>query len=209
MKTIALRDVADPMSLVGEVSRVLKGGGLVCVPCAGRYRIVADLENEAAVMRLMQAKARVKTAPALVFVDGVDQLARVADHVPERVRQLADAYWPGPLTIRVSPNDNLPRKVLKQLGGNKVRLGVRVPLDDLMLAVTSEVGSPLLVSSANRQKKAGESSPAQVRKTFANRVDLFIDAGDLQPGPKSTVVDVSGERLMVEREGAISLAAAE
>lgn len=203
MRTIKLADVADPGALAEDVAEVLRAGELVCLPCAGRYRLVATLEDAAAVTRLIQAKSRIKKAPALVFVDGEAALDRVAEHVPAAARRIANALWPQPVTIRVAPSQQLPARVLKELGGKKARLGVRTPDEELMKAVVRAAGTPLLVSSANREKKAGESSPAQVKKTFGGRIALFLDGGDLQPGPISTVVEVDGDEIIIERAGAI------
>lgn len=203
MKSISWTDPSTAESVV----RVLGDGGLVCLPCTGRYRIVADLLDQDAVFRLMQAKGRVTKAPALVFVKDVEQVARLTDALPEPARTLAGEHWPGPLTIRVPPGGELTSKVVKQLGGKKARLGVRVPNDPWMQAVLDALDVPLLVSSANRPKKAGDSSPAQVRKTFARRVDLFVDAGELQPGPSSTVVEVDDAGVTVARPGVIALGA--
>lgn len=204
MKTIALTPGFDEASLADEAAEVVRNGGLVCVPCAGRYRIIADLENADAVIDLMQAKGRVKKAPALIFVDSADAVGRVTESLSGTAASLAGRHWPGPLTIRVTPSDALPPKVTKQLGGKKSRIGVRVPEDGLMRRIAERSGVPLLVSSANRQKKAGESSPAQVRKTFGRRLELFLDGGDLAPGPKSTVVDIVDGKVVIEREGAIA-----
>lgn len=204
MRTVDLREGRDPASLGAEVGEVLERGGLVCLPCSGRYRIVADLENADAVLALLQAKGRVKTAPALVFVESEDAVARVADEVDPAALQLAARFWPGPLTLRVHAGGELPAKVVKQLGGKKSRLGVRVPEDALVRRVLRAIDRPLLVSSANRQQKSGESSAAQIRKNFGSRVDLFLDGGDLSPGPSSTVIDYVDGRAIVEREGAVS-----
>ncbi len=206
MKTIKLSAEADPAGVADEVARVIRSGGLVCLPCGGRYRLIADLEDSDAVIHLMQAKSRVKTAPALVFIEGVTHVDRVADGFHALAQKLADAFWPGLLTIRVVPSPELPRSVIKHLGGRKSRIGIRTPSDPLMRAIVSANEGPLLVSSANRQKKAGESSPAQVRKTFRGRVALFVDGGDLTPGPKSTVVAIVDDAVVVEREGAIDAA---
>ena len=204
MKTIKWNASSDPEDVAADVARVLDKGGLVCLPMRGSYRIVADLTDTDAVMHLMQSKGRVKRAPALVFVASEKQLPSVAQDIDDVALRIARKHWPGPLTLRVQPTDTLPKKVFKQLGGRKSKLGVRVPDDILALAVLARVGRPLLVSSANRQKRSGESSPAQVRKTFLGRVDLFVDGGDLQPEAVSTVVDVQDGQIVVERPGAIS-----
>ena len=204
MRTIHWTDNVDTDRVCKEVAAVLKSGGLVCLPCAGRYRIVADFSNPDAVISLMQSKGRVRQAPALVFIHHESLLDQVTSNVDARALEIARAHWPGPLTVRVKPHEDLPGKVRKQLGGKKSKIGVRIPADPLLRSLAECVGRPLLVSSANREKKSGESSPAQVRKTFAARVDVFVDHGDLSPEPTSTVIDIKNGEIVVERAGAIS-----
>ena len=196
-------DDTDRNALISRLAETLKEGGLVCLPCNGSYRIVADLRNPDAVQELMQSKSRTKTAPALIFVDTTERLAELTDDLHPMARRLADALWPGPLTIRVKLHDQWPKKIIKHLGGKKAQVGVRVPEDDLVRAVVRKVGGPLLVSSANRQKKSGDSSPAQVRKTFAARVDIFVDSGDIHKDTVSTVIDIVKGELSVVRTGNI------
>lgn len=204
MKTIYWNDASDPWEVSQEIASVLQEGGLACMPCAGRYRIFAVLSNTEAVLQLMRSKGRVRKAPALVFIDGEEQLPTVAEEVDPVALELGRALWPQPLTIRVVPSSQLPKKVLKQLGGAKSRIGVRIPSDPLVRAVVASAGAPLLVSSANRERKSGASSPAQVRKNFGNQVDVFVDMGDLSPEPSSTVVDIKDGKVLVERAGVVT-----
>lgn len=204
MKIIQWKNDTERDPVCSNVARVLAAGGLVCLPCNGRYRVVADLSSPEAVMRLLQSKGRVRRAPALVLIDSESSLKRVAAEVDPLALRIARKVWPMPLTIRVKPSADLPSKVLKQLGGAKSKIGVRIPSDPLMRAVVDRVGRPLLVSSANRDRKSGAQSPAQVRKTFNATIDLFVDRGDLQPGLTSTVIDVRDGELVVEREGTLS-----
>ncbi len=206
MKTLPWSQVVDPQALCAEARPVIEEGGLVCLPCAGRYRILADFTNVDAVFRLMQSKGRVRQAPALVFIADETALPQVASEIDPIALRLAHELWPNPLTIRVKPNPELPNKILKQLGGSRSKIGVRVPGDTHAHALVRCLGRPLLVSSANREHKPGDSSPAQVRKTFGGRVDLFIDRGDLKPEGSSTVIDVKDGALVIERPGAYSLA---
>lgn len=203
MKTIQWKNDTERDAVCDRVARVLKAGGIVCLPCNGRYRVLADLGSPEAVMRLMQSKGRVRKAPALVLIGSESALAQIATEVDPLALSAARKVWPLPLTIRVKPSDELPGKVRKQLGGAKSKIGVRIPSDPLMREVVDRVGKPLLVSSANRDRKSGAQSPAQVRKTFGATVDLFVDRGDLQPGITSTVIDVRDGELIVEREGTV------
>jgi L-threonylcarbamoyladenylate synthase len=203
MKTIPIDELDDSHHLEA-IAKVLSAGGLVCLPCNSSYRIVADLTSEGAVTRLLQSKRRTRKAPSLVFVDDLAMLSRVTDQLDPVADKLAARLWPGPLTILVDAHPDLPEKVTKQLCKANGKLGVRVPDDSLLRQVIQKFGRPLLASSANKEKKAGAGSPAQVRKNFVSRIDLFVDAGDLPPSASSTVVDVSDGKVVITRPGAVS-----
>jgi L-threonylcarbamoyladenylate synthase len=204
MKTIRIQELEERAGAIDEIVAVIAAGGLVCLPCRASYRIVADLGNEQAVGMLLQSKRRTSKAPSLVFVADRRALAQLVAEVDPLSDRLARQLWPGPLTILFDPHPDLPAKVVRQLCKANGKLGVRIPADQLVLEVIRRLGRPVLVSSANKEKKTGAGSPAQVRKTFVGKVDLFVDAGDLRPGPSSTVVVVQAGRLEVTRAGAIS-----
>lgn len=206
MKNIRLTDATDRKALGREIATTLQQGGLVCLPCGGHYRLVADLMNEDAVLDLIQSKGRIRKAPSLVFVDCEARLSQVAAAVHPLALKAARALWPRPLTLLVVPHQDLPGIIAKQLAADHGKIGVRVPAEPLVLEVVTALGRPLLVSSANREKKGGDTSPAQVRKNFANRVTLFVDKGDLAAEPPSTVVDVQNDSLVVTRQGSIPAA---
>jgi len=209
VKTYKLDATSNVSDLAAEAASVIREGGLVCLPYAGRYRLFADLLNNDAVTRLMQAKSRIKAAPALVFIKDASDLDLVTEEVPALARKIASELWPQPITIRVTPNSDIPSKVLKQLGGKKMRFGLRTPENGLAHEVVKAVGSPLLVSSANRQKKSGASSSAQVAKTFGAYIDLFINEGDLSPEQASTIITIVNDAVVIERLGAVDEATIE
>lgn len=206
MKTIKLETLETQPELFEEIGRVLENEGVICLPCNNNYRIVADLSSENAVNRLLQSKHRTRKAPSLVFIDGEAMLDTITSNVDPIARKLARKVWPRPLTILFDANDDeLPPKVVKQLSKANGKIGIRVPSNPMVKQIISRLGRPLLVSSANREKKQGASSPAQIRKNFANRIDIFIDAGDLSPnGGSSTVVDIEKGAVTVTRAGVIS-----
>lgn len=203
MKTYKWEQNVEPAGWLDEVKRTLEKGGLVCLPCNGTYRIVADLRDSDALTHLIQSKRRVGKAPSLVFIDDVSWLKDLVEEIDATAQALVDEIWPGPLTILFEANGELPRVVNKQLSKGKGKIGVRIPESALMRQVVHAFGGPLLVSSANKDKKHGESSPAQIRKNFMGRVDIFIDAGDLREAPPSTVVDIVDGQVEIIRPGAV------
>lgn len=203
MNIIKLDDAAD-RGLYHESTKVLQQGGLVCFPCHGKYRLAANLADPNAVTHLYQSKRRVGKAPALVFVSNEEMLRQVVADVPPLAHGLMENFWPGSLTILFEANPALPRKVVKQLVRANGHIGVRIPDDPIAQAIVESFGGPVLISSANKEKKAGAGSPAQVRKNFVHRVDLFVEAGDLGAEPPSTVVRVDGDRIQVVRAGSVT-----
>jgi len=114
--------------------------------------------------------------------------------------------WPQPLTLVLPPSAALPAKVRSMLTRATGKLGIRVPDDPLASAILAAFGGPLLLSSANLEQKPGASSAAAVRQRFAGSVDIWVDAGDVRPGPPSTVVEVTEQAWKVLRDGSIPLA---
>lgn len=203
MHIIKLEDAAD-RTLYNESTKILQQSGLVCFPCHGKYRLAASLNDVDAVTHLFQSKRRVGKAPALVFVANNKMLWSVVADVPPVAKRLIDAFWPGSLTILFDPNPDLPAKVVKQLVRGNGQIGVRIPDDPVARALVESFGGPVLISSANKEKKAGDGSPAQVRKNFVHRVDLFMEAGDLHAEAPSTVVAVDGNDVHITRPGSIT-----
>lgn len=206
MKVYSAATIEATDTAVGEIADALAGGGIACLPCGGTYRLLCDVGDTGAVMRLMHVKRRTGHSPSLVFVADQAGLDAVAADVSAPARALADALWPAPLTLLVKPSDALPGKVVKQLTRANKRLGVRVPASPLMRAVVAAFGGPVLASSANRENKAGAHSGAVVRQSFGGRIDIFVDAGELDNGSPSTVIDAATERVVVRRPGSIDAA---
>ena len=204
MKTIALTEFRADPGRYAEAARILEKGGLVCYPAPSGYKLVADLSSPAAITAMLQAKRRVKNAPALVFVPDASWVAEVADAVSADARRLMSELWPGPVTLLFAANEELHPKVRKPLTKAKGWLGVRVPDDEVSRAVVAAFGRPLLVSSANLARKRGAQSVAQVKKNFGRTVDLLIDDGDIEPRPNSTLIDVTGSAASVVRAGAVA-----
>jgi L-threonylcarbamoyladenylate synthase len=204
MKSIKIDDLKSSPNLYRDIAGVFAEDGLVIFPGLTSYRLGVSALSSAAIAKLQQAKRRAQNKPSLVFINDPSQLERIVAHVPDVARQLMANFWPGPLTLRFAPSADLPSKVRKALSKATGKIGIRIPITDVCKGVIDAFGEPLLVSSANRSKKGGAQSLAQVRKNFANLADVFIDAGDLPPGKPSTVVDIDGDRWKLIREGAIS-----
>jgi len=203
LKTIPFPEISKNPKIYEEVGAVLEQGGLVCVPTASGYKLLADLASPKAVTAMLHAKRRVKNAPALVFVPDATWVDRVVDSVSEEARRLMSELWPGPVTLLFKAGERIDPKVRKPLTKAKGWLGVRVPDDEVSLGALKAFGRPVLVSSANLADKGGAHSVAQVKKNFGRTVDLLVDMGDITQSARSTLVDVSEGVAKVVRSGAV------
>jgi L-threonylcarbamoyladenylate synthase len=204
MKKISVSPIPIDPDIYQQAGQVLRKGGLLCFPSPSGYKLAADLASPKAITAMQHAKRRVKNAPALVFVPGEQSVKEVAENISEEAQALMKAFWPGPLTLLFQANSNLHPKVRKPLTKAKGWLGVRIPYDEISLAIVQEFGGPILVSSANLAKKHGAHSAAQVHKNFGQTVDLMLDVGDIKKSPKSTLVDLSRDKPTIIRAGAIT-----
>lgn len=204
MRTIELQELMRGAEFV-NIRNCLESGGIVCLPCRSSYRIFADLTNPKAVNALLFSKHRTAKAPSLVFIPSYEALKNVATNIPSKAKILAKALWPGELTIRFSPNEELiPSAILKHLTKNGGKIGVRVPSEPWILRLLREYDRPLLVSSANRERKNGASSPAMIQKNFISHVGIFVTVGDIPQTAPSTVIDFDDGEPIIKRIGSIS-----
>lgn len=196
--------IADAPARVAEITQALTEGGLACFPVNGTYRLAADATSDAAITRLGQSKRRVRNHPALVLIADLGASRGIVDGASWPITQrLAGELWPGPLTLALPPSSKLAPKVRKLLAHATGRIGVRVPDDPLAAQVLRAFGRPLLLSSANLERKPGASSAAAVRQRFVGAVDVWVDAGDVTPTASSTIVELTETSWKVVRDGAV------
>jgi L-threonylcarbamoyladenylate synthase len=139
------------------------------------------------------------------MIGSVEMLDELANPVPDSVRRLASALWPGKVTLRLPLSQSLPRKVYKELSKPDKKVGFRQPSSEVSDLLIRAADVPLLVSSANLSNKAGAASVAAIKKHFSRSVSLFIDSGDLPEQPPSTVLDFDDQgHYRLVRSGAVS-----
>lgn len=199
--------VAEAKARVSEIANILAEGGLACFPLRGTYRIVADVRSVDAVTRLVQSKRRAKNHPALIAIPNLAAAREIVDGTAwKTTKRLADKLWPGPITLVLPPSNDLPAKIRTVLCKATGKLGVRVPQDPLAAAILRAFGGPLLLSSANLEKKPGANSASAVKQRFNTSVDVWVDAGDVPAAPPSTIIELTDAGFTMLREGAVTRA---
>ena len=187
----------------GEITRAadtLRAGRLVAFPTETVYGLGADASSPAAVHRLFAAKGRPPDHPVIVHLGRVDQLAEWAREVPTAAAALADACWPGPLTVVVPRAPHVPDAVT----GGLDTVGLRVPDQRVALALLREFGGGVAAPSANRFGRVSPTTAADVRADLGADVDVVLDDGPCRVGVESTIVDCSRAEPAILRLGGVS-----
>jgi L-threonylcarbamoyladenylate synthase len=188
-------------NIVYEAGRILKGGGIVSFPTETVYALAADAYNQETVAKIYRIKRRDRSKPLSVFLRDADEARRVVDHVSRDAQKLMDKYWPGPLTLVFKCNTCKLSVVLGK--GNK--LGIRVSPTKLIDRLLDACKVPFTATSANISGKKSCVAANRVHYFFNGRIDLILDGGRSTVFLPSTVLDVSGERVVLLRAGHIPI----
>ena len=188
---------------VARAATTLGDHGLVGLPTETVYGLAAVATDETAVGRVFAVKGRPSDHPVIVHVSGAGALDTWGQGVRPYARRLAEALWPGPLTLVVPAADEVPRYVT----GGQDTVGLRCPAHPVALAVIDAAG-PVAAPSANRFGRVSPTSAADVAADLADALDsrdLILDGGDCPIGVESTILDCTGEQPRVLRWGAVEL----
>src|SRR6478752_6837118 len=184
---------------VDRAVEILGAGGLVALPTETVYGLAADATKDDAVRRIYAVKGRPAGHPLIVHVADVDRLPRWASRVPDAAALLAEACWPGPLTVIVPAATSVSRVVT----GGRDTVGVRVPAHPLALAVLERMDG-VAAPSANRFGRVSPTSAAHVVADLGDDVDYVLDGGPSPVGVESTIVDTTTDPPQVLRPGGIA-----
>lgn len=183
---------------VAAAVSALRDGELVVLPTDTVYGLAADAFSPAATAALFRAKRRSRRFPLPVLIRSPKQLAGLCTVVPEAADRLMAAFWPGPLTIVVPAEPNLAW----DLGDAEGTVSVRMPLDELALAVIREVG-PIAVTSANLSGQPPAPTAEAAQQQLGDVVSVYLEGGARRGRRPSTIVDLTRGVPHVLREGAL------
>lgn len=183
-------------AVIKQAADVLKEGGLVIIPTDTVYGIAANTLNKDAINRLYEIKQRPKDKPFSLLIDKKEGIENYAIEIPVAGYKLADKFWPGALTL-----------IFKSKSGGTI--GLRMPDNQIALKIISKAGVPVACPSANLAGKNAPIDFSEAIKDFAGIVDMAIDAGKIELGVESSVIDLTVEPLCILREAAIKKEAIE
>ncbi|MDO5154527.1 MAG: L-threonylcarbamoyladenylate synthase [Eubacteriales bacterium] len=177
----------------------LADGGLVAFPTETVYGLGADALNAEAAKRIYEAKGRPSDNPLIVHIAKVEDMDKIA-HVNEMATVLAQAFWPGPLTIVLPKKDIVPYGTT----GGLDTVAIRMPSHPVALRLIEESGVLVAAPSANTSGRPSPTKADHVVEDMTGKIDYIIDGGEVGIGIESTIVDVSGEIPTILRPGFIT-----
>jgi L-threonylcarbamoyladenylate synthase len=179
---------------------ILRRGGLVAFPTETVYGLGANALDDSAVQRIYQAKGRPATSPLIVHIADHKMIESVAAEWPDTAQRLAETFWPGPLTLVVRKNGQIPPSVTAGLH----TVGIRMPAHPVAEALIRRAGLPLAAPSANRFTEISPTSADHVRASLGSAVDLILDGGPTRVGIESTVLSLVDDTPVLLRPGMIT-----
>lgn len=196
-----MNQLSDISIAVDQAAEVLHTGGLVAFPTETVYGLGADARNPEAVKRIFEAKGRPSDHPLIVHLAHAEQMREWAQNIPDVAWQLAQAFWPGPLTLILPRLPGVPDTVT----GGLNTVALRVPNHPIALSLLSAFGGGIAAPSANRYGQVSPTSAQDVREELRDSVDFILDGGRCLIGIESTIVDLSTSSPRILRPGKITL----
>ncbi len=187
------------MGTLAEALEVLAAGGVVAAPTETLVGLLADATKPHAVARVVEIKERASHLPIAAIAGSVELAASLATSFDGKTRKLAEAHWPGPLTVLVDAQPWVPSSMVKD--GS---VGVRVPGESMAAELAARYGAPLTATSANLSGLPAVANTEELDAVVRTRVDYVLE-GACPGGLPSTVVDARGGAPVVLRPGPIIL----
>lgn len=204
-KVITCREEDDKACLY-EAGEILKGGGLVAFPTETVYGLGGDALNPASSQKIYQAKGRPSDNPLIVHICRFEDIYRIVsdkeEYAPmlENARKLAEAFWPGPLTMILPKSEAVPAETT----GGLATVAIRFPSHKTALALIAAAGGFVAAPSANTSGKPSPTLAKYVKEDMDGKIDMIIDGGEVGIGLESTIIDLTVNPPEILRPGYIT-----
>lgn len=171
-----------------EAAEIIRSGGLVAFPTETVYGLGANALDPEASKRIYAAKGRPSDNPLIVHISRFEELLSIAKEVPPQAKKLADAFWPGPLTMIVWKNEKVPYETT----GGMDTVAIRMPNHPVALALIDESGCMIAAPSANTSGKPSPTEAGHVALDLDGKIPMILDGGPVGIGIESTIIDQIG-----------------
>lgn len=190
--------IRDQIKIAAEI---IRKGGLVAFPTETVYGLGADGLNPVAVAKIFEVKNRPTFNPLILHIENIDRLNTVCEIPGDKVHDLIEEFWPGPLTLVLPKKTNVPEIVTAGLD----TVAVRMPDNLIALELIKESDTPIAAPSANLFGQLSPTRAGHVQKQLGDKIDMILDGGKCSIGIESTILLVENDDVTLLRPGAIPL----
>ena len=184
---------------IDKAIEILSNHDLVAIPTETVYGLAGNIFSEIAIKKIFEMKQRPMFNPLIVHISSPEKLDSIASHVPKKAKLLAEAFWPGPLTLILDKQKNIPDLVT----AGKHTVGIRVPNHPVALALLDRLEFPLAAPSANPFGNISPTSSDHVKNYFYGVLKMVLEGGECKSGIESTIVGFEDDKPVVYRLGSI------
>ncbi|MFA6596198.1 MAG: L-threonylcarbamoyladenylate synthase [Ignavibacteriaceae bacterium] len=188
----------DQIKIAAEI---IRKGGLVAFPTETVYGLGADGLNPVAVAKIFEVKNRPTFNPLILHIENEDRLKTVCEIPNEKVYDLIEEFWPGPLTFVLPKKPNVPEIVTAGLNS----VAVRMPDNQIALELIKQSGTPIAAPSANLFGQLSPTRAGHVQKQLGDKIDMILDGGNCSVGIESTILLIEKEEITLLRPGGVPL----
>lgn len=186
---------------IEKAIEVLNNNKVIGMPTETVYGLAGNAFSEIAVQQIFQLKKRPLFNPLIVHIKSIDQLNNVAKNIPHAAIQLANAFWPGPLTLVLEKQPKIPALVT----ANKETVAVRIPHHPVALELLNKLSFPLAAPSANPFGSISPTTAVHVFNYFKEELEVILDGGECERGIESTIIGFENNCPVLYRHGSIAL----
>ena len=180
---------------------LLKSEKLVAIPTETVYGLAGNIYSEKASTSIFETKQRPFFNPLIVHVRSIDYLNNIVETLPEKAKLLAEAFWPGPITLVLKKKDTIPDLIT----AGKDTVAVRIPNHPLTLKLLNQLDFPLAAPSANPFNRISPTKPKHVEDYFKNKIKMVLDGGPCENGIESTIIGFENDEPIIYRLGSTSI----
>lgn len=185
---------------IEKAAAIIRDGGLVAFPTETVYGLGADAFNEEAVKKIYEAKGRPQDNPTIVHICDISELEKLTDDITDDIKKMAEAFWPGPMTMVMWKKRSIP---MATTGGLNT-VGVRLPSEEIARELIRKAGSPIAAPSANISGAPSPTKAEHVIKDMNGRIDAVICGTACKHGIESTVIDMTADPPVILRPGVVT-----
>lgn len=195
--------MAEISAHIDPAVKFLKANDLVAIPTETVYGLSGNALNETSISKIFEVKRRPKFDPLIAHIGGIGALDNLVEEVPEKARQLAEKFWPGPLTLLLPKKDNVP----DLLTSGSDRVAIRMPNHPLTLELLHQLNFPLAAPSANPFGYVSPTTAQHVADQLGQDIPYILNGGPCTIGLESSIVGFEGDEVVVYRLGGLPLEA--